>query len=76
MTFHVIDKRTGKKPTQKSLNAIMEEAGLIHDADGFAIREDGELLLCDSDGNTVWVDSDNYKVIFDHSKEDERNHEH
>jgi hypothetical protein len=62
--FTVIDKLTGKRPNLKEI-ALYEEwaKGLIYcDMEGFAIDEDGELLLLDECGKFVSCPYDRFEI--------------
>ena len=72
MKFRVIDKKTGKEADTWNI-ALHEEwaQGLVYcDMEGFAITEDGYLVLMDECGNVVYCDPERFKVVF----EDERPH--
>lgn len=67
-TFTVIDKTTGEYPDLQSI-ALNEEwaKGLIYcDMDGFAICEDGSLLLMDECGNMSYPpDPERFEIVWD-----------
>ena len=65
MTFTVIDKRTGKEADAYKIAKNEEWAkGLLYcRMDGFALLEDGSLLLCDSCGNYAYCDQERFEVI-------------
>lgn len=72
MKFIVIDKKTGKEADTWNI-ALNEEwaKGLIYcDMEGFAITEDGNLVLMDECGNVVYCNTERFKVVF----EDDRPH--
>lgn len=72
MTFRVIDKKTGKEADTYEI-ALHEEWAkelCYCDMDGFAILEDGTLLLVDECGKFEYCDADRFEVVFD----DERPH--
>lgn len=67
MPFHVIDTKTGEAPDLESI-ALNEEwaKGLVYcDMEGFAINEDGNLLLLDECGKFVYCPYDRFKIVFD-----------
>lgn len=72
MKFRVIDNKTGKEADTWNIAQHEEWAqSLIYcDMEGFAITEDGTLVLMDECGNVVYCDTDRFKVVF----EDERPH--
>ena len=66
-TFHVIDKITGKEADLYEI-ALNEEwaLGLIYcDMEGFAILENGLLILADECGNFRYCNNDRYEVVWD-----------
>jgi len=66
MTFHVIDTKTGKEPTDRVLTNIARKGGLMEmDIDGFYVGEEGELVLVDDCGNATWIDPKRFKVVVD-----------
>ena len=72
MKFRVIDKQTSKEADTYEI-ALHEEwaSCLVYcDMEGFAITEDGSLVLMDECGNFVFCDTERFKVVF----EDERPH--
>lgn len=65
MTFDVIDKKTGEYPDLEYI-ALHEEwaKGLIYcDMEGFAIEEDGTLLLLDECGNAAYCPDDRFEIV-------------
>lgn len=65
--FTVIDKKTGKYPDVEKI-ALKEEwaKGLIYcDIEGFAIQEDGTLILSDECGNYAYCPADRFQVIME-----------
>ena len=67
ITFHVIDTQTGKEADIERI-ALREKwaAGLIYcDMEGWAIEQDGSLLLIDECGNRVCADRERFKVVWD-----------
>ena len=66
-TFRVIDSKTGEEADTREI-ALHEEwaKSLIYcDIDGWAIHEDGNLLLLDDCGRFVYADRERFKVIWD-----------
>lgn len=64
MTFKVIDTLTGKEPTDRVINDIAKEGGLmIADIDQFFVGEDGSLVLADDCGNMTYCDTERFKVV-------------
>lgn len=66
-TFHVIDKRTGEEADTYEI-ALKEDwaKSLCYcDMEGFAIEEDGTLLLLDECGRQVYCDPDRFEVVWD-----------
>lgn len=73
MKFRVMDNKTGKEADPYEI-ALHEEwaQGLVYcDMEGFAITEDGDLVLMDECGTCVYCDPERFKVVF----EDKRPHE-
>lgn len=67
MTFTVIDKKTGKYPDTRKI-ALREKwaHGLVYcDIEGFALQEDGTLILLDECGNVAYCPPDRFEVRFD-----------
>lgn len=66
-TFHVIDRKTGKEADTYEI-ALHEDwaKGLCYcDMEGFALEEDGSLLLLDECGKSVYADRDRFEVVWD-----------
>ena len=66
-TFHVIDRKTGKEADTYRI-ALKEKwaAGLVYcDMEGFAVEEDGTLLLLDECGNFRYCDRERFEVVWD-----------
>lgn len=62
--FDVIDTKTGEYPDLEKI-ALTEEwaQGLVYcDMDGFAVREDGSLILLDECGNCVSCPSGRFEI--------------
>lgn len=62
--FTVIDKKTGKYPDVEKI-ALKEEwaKDLIYcDIEGFAIQEDGTLILSDECGHFAYCPPDRFKI--------------
>lgn len=72
MKFRVIDKKTGKEADtwNIALNEEWAQSLIYCDMEGFAITEDGNLVLMDECGHVVYCDTERFKVEF----EDERTH--
>ena len=63
MTFKIIDKRTGKEPSNRVIHNIARKGGLlINDVDKFFIGEDGSVILMDDCGNCAYCDSKRFIV--------------
>ena len=65
--FIVIDSKTGKEADAYEI-ALHEEwaSGLCYcDMEGFAILEDGSLILCDECGKFVYCDTERFKIVFE-----------
>ena len=63
--FKVIDKKTGKEADEYNI-ALNEEwaEGLCYcDMDGFAITNDGHLILLDECGNFAYCPIDRFEVV-------------
>lgn len=68
--FTVIDKKTGKYPDLEKI-ALEEDwaEGLIYcDMNGFAIFEDGNLVIMDECGNFAYCPVDRFEVVWEASK--------
>ena len=66
-TFHVIDRKTGREADTYRI-AMNEKwaAGLCYcDMEGFAVCEDGSLMLLDECGNFVYCDRERFEVVWD-----------
>lgn len=67
MTFRVIDKKTGKEADTYKI-ALKEDWAkhLIYcDMEGFAIEEDGSLVLMDECGNVAYCPDDRFEIVFE-----------
>lgn len=67
--FTVIDKRTGKEPIYDHNHLFKEkwfkESNLIYcDISGWAIDEDGYLMLVDDCNNIAYPPSDRFEIVF------------
>ena len=63
MTFKVIDTKTGKEPTEKTIRHLAKSHGLMEfDIDQFFVGEDGSLGLMDECGNSAYIDMERFKV--------------
>lgn len=66
-TFSVIDRTTGKIADTYEI-ALHEDwaKGLCYcDMEGFALEEDGSLMLLDECGKFVYADPDRFEVVWD-----------
>ena len=67
--FTVIDKKTGKEADARNIAFHEEwalEQGLIYcSIDGFALLQDGTMLLCDRCGNTAVCEPERFEVVWD-----------
>ena len=63
MTFRIIDKKTGKEPTGRVIDNLAKKGNLKRfDIDGFAVCEDGLLILMDECGNYMYCDRKRFIV--------------
>ena len=63
MTFRIIDKKTGKEPTERVINNIAEKYRLVMcDIDQFAVCEDGSIILLDDCGNIAYFSLDRFEI--------------
>lgn len=63
MTFEIIDKKTGKPPTQRVITNIAKKYGLLEfDIDEFAVTESGQIILLDDCGNIAYCDPNRFIV--------------
>ena len=61
--FKIIDRKTGKEPTDRVITAQARSGNLIPcDIDGFYVGEDGQIILVDDCGNCTWLDMRRFKV--------------
>lgn len=70
-TFRVIDSKTGKEADTYKI-ALREKwaTGLVYcDMEGWALEEDGTLLLVDECGNFKYADRERFKVVWDEDEE-------
>lgn len=68
--FTVIDKKTGEYPDTRKI-ALEEDwaSNLIYcDIEGFAIQEDGNLILTDDCGNTAYCSPDRFEIILEETE--------
>jgi len=66
MTFSVIDNKTGRKADTYQI-ALKEEWAkhlMYCDMDGFAITEDGTLVLLDECGGVAYCPNDRFQIVF------------
>lgn len=67
-TFHVIDRQTGREadPYDIALNEDWAKGLMYCDMEGFALLEDGTLILTDECGRYEFPpDSDRFEIVFD-----------
>ena len=66
-TFHVIDNKTGEEADlwEIALKEDWAKALCYCDMEGFAIEQDGTLLLLDECGRHEYCDPDRFEVIWD-----------
>ena len=65
MKFHVIDNKTGKEADPCKIAREEWVRNLIRlDIDGFALLENGSLVLLDECGNYEYCPSDRFTVVF------------
>ena len=63
MTFKVIDKTTGEEPSSETIDRLAKIGGLMEmDIEGFAVTEDGELILLDECGRYTYVPQERFEV--------------
>lgn len=67
-TFHVIDTHTGEEadPYEIALNEDWAKHLMYCDMEGFAIEEDGTLLLLDECGQHEYCPSERFEVTWDY----------
>lgn len=70
MTFRVIDKITGEEPDTWEIAATEDWAkSLMYcDIEGFAVEEDGTLILMDECGKFEYCPVDRFKVVLDETE--------
>jgi hypothetical protein len=67
MRFRVIDKETGEEPNLMQI-ALQEDWAkhlMYCDMEGFAIEDDGTLLLLDECGKMAYCPEDRFEIIFE-----------
>lgn len=63
MTFQIIDKKTGKEPTQRVIDNIAKKGHLmVMDIDQFAVCEDGQIILIDDCGDIAYCDMNRFEA--------------
>ncbi len=71
MIFKIIDKKTGKTPTQRVIDNIAKKYNLCEmDIDQFAVCEDGQIILIDDCGCVAYLDMTRFKIEFIESEGD------
>lgn len=67
MIFRVVDKLTGKEAevTEIALKEEWAKDLMYCDMEGFAILEDGTLILTDECGRFVFCPYDRFEIVFD-----------
>lgn len=62
--FTVLNK-DGTEITNEQLENLADEGNLIScDIDGFYIDENGDLTLLDECGNAMYLNTEDYKIVF------------
>lgn len=71
MMFKIIDRKTGKEPTERVIHNIAKKGGLMEmDIDGFYVGEDGQIILVDDCGRVTWCDMSRFKAEMEESDAD------
>jgi len=66
MTIEIIDNTTGRPPSEKLIDRIAKEYGLMEmDIDQFAVTEDGHVVLIDDCGRCSYVDTEGFNLRID-----------
>lgn len=67
MKFTVIDTKTGSQPDEEqiALNEEWAQSLMYPDMAGFAITQDGELILMDECGSVVYCPAGRFVVSFE-----------
>ena len=64
MSFQVLDTKTMKEVNLDDFTALARNNNLMEfDLEGFAVQEDGTLLLCDECGRFAYVPRENKYII-------------
>ena len=64
MRFQVLDKNTMKEVSLDDFVELADNAGLMaFDLDGFALHEDGTLILCDECGRFTYVPREDKYIV-------------
>ena len=64
MNFQILDKKTMKEVGLDDFTALARNNNLIEfDLEGFALQEDGTLLLCDECGRFAYVPREDKYII-------------
>ena len=74
MTIEIIDNITGRPPSEKLIDRIAKEYGLMEmDIDQFAVTEDGRVVLIDDFGRCGYVDTEGFNLRIDFCEVEDRN---
>jgi hypothetical protein len=72
MRFTVIDKKTGKEADEYEI-ALKEDWAkdlMYCDMEGFALLQDGTLILVDECGRFEYCPADRFEIVFEDNKAD------
>lgn len=74
MMIEIIDNSTGRPPSEKLIDRIAKEYGLMEmDIDQFAVTEDGHVVLLDDCGRYSYVDTEGFNLRIDFCEVDNGN---
>ena len=60
-----VQNKDGTEITNEQLEKLADEGNLIScDIDGFYIDENGDLALLDECGNAMYLNTEDYKIVF------------
>lgn len=63
MKFQIIDKETGKEPSEHVIYDIARKGNLMQmDIDQFAVCEDGQIILIDDCGSIAYCDMNRFEA--------------